>query len=93
MHFEWDSRKAASNLLKHGVAFDEAQSCFFDPLQIAFADPDHSLDEDRDILFGRSEADRLLVVVYTLRKESIRLISARPATRRESKKYAERIQP
>lgn len=91
MQFEWDDGKAQANLAKHGVSFDEAQSCFYDPQQIAFYDPDHSEDEDRELLIGHSNQGRLLIVSYTLRRHVIRLISARKATRREAKIYAQGI--
>ena len=92
MQFEWDGIKAESNKDKHqGVTFDEAVSCFFDPDQIAFYDPDHSDDEDREILVGHSDLGRLLAVSYTLRNDAIRIISARKATHREAEDYARRI--
>ena len=92
MHFEWNDIKAESNKDKHqGVTFDEAVSCFFDPEQIAFYDPDHSDDEDREILVGHSDLGRLLTVSYTLRDNAIRIISARKATNREAEDYARRI--
>ena len=92
MQFEWDVIKAESNKDKHqGVTFDEAVSCFFDPDQIAFYDPDHSDDEDREILVGHSDLGRLLTVSYTLRNNAIRIISARKATHREAEDYARRI--
>lgn len=89
MLFEWDDGKAAANRAKHGVSFDEALSCFYDPEQVAFYDPDHSGDEDRELLIGHSRRGRLLVVAYTLRGSVIRLISARRATRKETKAYAQ----
>ena len=92
MQFEWDGIKAESNKDKHqGVTFDEAVSCFFDPDQIAFYDPDHSDDEDREILIGHSDLGRLLAVSYTLRNDAIRIISARKATHREIEDYARTI--
>ncbi len=92
MHFEWDENKAEINRDKHqGVSFDEAVSCFFDPDQIAFYDPDHSDDEDREILIGHSDQGRLLTVCYTLRDNAIRIISARKATNYEAEDYARRI--
>lgn len=66
-------------------------SCFYDPHQIVFEDPDHSQDEFREILVGHSKNGRLLFVVYTLKEKVIRLISARNATKREAKEYAQRI--
>jgi uncharacterized DUF497 family protein len=87
MWFEWDEEKAAGNESKHGVDFREAATSFYDPLQVAFYDPDHSEEEDREILIARSERGRLLLVVYTLRGEAIRIISARPTTRKEARDY------
>jgi uncharacterized DUF497 family protein len=89
LEFEWDPRKAAANLRKHGVAFEEAVTAFADPHSITISDPDHSVDEDRFILIGRSTVQRLLVVVHLERGERIRLISARLAARRERRTYEE----
>ena len=91
MHFEWDEAKAEANLAKHGVTFAEALTCFYDPGQIAFLDPDHSDDEDRELLIGHSAGGRLLIVIYTLRGRVTRLISARKATAREARTYAQGI--
>ena len=88
MHFEWDSAKAAKNLRKHKVSFEEASSVFYDALAVTGADPDHSDAEDRLITFGLS-ARRLLVVSHTERGEAIRIISARPATAHERRIYEE----
>jgi uncharacterized DUF497 family protein len=87
MWFEWDEHKAATNEGKHGVTFEEAATCFYDPLQVAYYDPDHSEAEDREILIARSDHDRLLLVVYTLRGEAIRIISARRLTPKETRDY------
>ena len=87
MHFEWDPEKARANLAKHGVSFEEATGTFLDPLSVTIVDPDHSEDEDRFVLIGRSSAGRLLVVVHTDRGASVRLISARRATMREREAY------
>jgi len=87
MAFEWDTNKAATNLAKHGVSFDEAKTVFDDPLYIDFYDPDHSDDEHRYIMIGVSEQNRLLLIAYTERDDVIRLISAREATRTERKAY------
>ncbi len=89
MRFEWSGPKAAANLRKHGVAFDEAASAFFDPLSATGNDPDHSLDERRFVMFGMSSAGRLLVVAYTENGDVIRIITARLATRTERKLYEE----
>jgi uncharacterized DUF497 family protein len=91
MQFEWDASKADANLAKHGVSFEEALSCFFDPEQVAFFDPEHSGDEDRELLIGHSSHARLVIVSYTLRGRLARLISARKATRREAHIYAQGI--
>jgi uncharacterized DUF497 family protein len=91
MQFEWDDAKAEANAGKHGVTFEEALTCFYDPEQVAFYDPDHSEDEDRELLIGHSSQGRLLLVSYTLRGKTVRLISARKTTRREAKIYAQGI--
>jgi len=90
MLFEWDESKAARNVVKHGVAFPEAATVFGDPFAITWHDPDHSADEDRFLTFGYSESGKLLVVSHTDRGDSVRLISARIATRKERKLYEER---
>lgn len=91
MQFEWNTEKAKANLKNHNVSFDEAQTVFDDPLFIIFADPDHSFEENRFIVMGESNQNRLLVVSYTERPPKTRLISARTATRAERKKYEEDI--
>ena len=87
--FEWDHRKAVANLKKHGIAFEEAQSVFFDERARLIDDPDHSEAEDRFVLLGLSSSLRLLLVCHCYRREGdvIRIISARKATARESKHY------
>ena len=87
MNFEWESEKAAENLERHGIAFEEAATAFGDPLSITIGDPDHSEAEDRFILLGMTFRGRLVVVVHTDRGENVRLISARLATRRERQSY------
>ena len=89
MEFEWNGDKARTNLLKHGASFDEAKTVFDDPFYIDFYDPDHSDDEDRYIIIGRSLQHRILVVSYTERRDRTRLISAREATRMEKEAYEE----
>ena len=90
MRFTWDPKKAASNRRKHGVGFPEAATAFQDPLSITVPDPDHSGTEERFVLIGHSERERLLVVVHAERHaEEIRIISARPATRSERRQYEE----
>jgi len=87
--FEWDPPKAASNLARHDVAFEEAATSFSDPLALVHSDPDHSHDEQRGILVGHSEKGRLLLVSFAYRGSSIRIISARVTTRREREQYEE----
>ena len=74
---------------KHGVTFEEAQTVFEDDLFVVFDDPDHSDHEKRYLIMGQSREGRLLVVSYTERSRQVRLISARPATRRERRAYEE----
>jgi uncharacterized DUF497 family protein len=87
--FEWDLKKAAINLSKHRVSFDEAKSVFYDDMGRIISDPDHSEDEQRYILIGLSRAARLLVVChcYRMYDKMIRIISARKATNYESDFY------
>lgn len=87
--FEWDEAKAASNLKKHGVSFDEAASVFDDPYARVIADPDHSAEEERFVILGNSIRANLLTVCHCHREAggSIRIISAREATKREAKEY------
>lgn len=87
MEFEWDPLKAISNERKHDVGFQEALSAFQDPLSLSIHDPVHSEEEDRFVLVGMTEKNRLMVVVYTMRGESIRIISARSATQKERRDY------
>ncbi len=91
MQFEWNTEKAKANLKNHRVSFDEAKTVFADPLFVIFADPDHSFEENRFVIMGVSNQNRLLVVSYTERPKATRLISAREATRSERKKYEEDI--
>jgi uncharacterized DUF497 family protein len=88
LKFEWDPRKEASNRNKHGVSFHEAKTVFTDEFGRLIADPDHSEDEDRFILLGTSIHSRLLVVCHCVKDgETIRIISARKANKRERKTY------
>ena len=89
MRFEWNARKAATNLRKHGVSFDEAASVFLDSLSATGDDPDHSLDERRFVTFGISSSGRLLVVAHVHHDDVIRIVTARLATRAERKLYEE----
>ena len=87
--FEWDPRKDSANRRKHGVGFSEASTVFDDPLSITIADPDHAIEEERSVIAGMSSRRNLLIVVHTVKGERIRLISARPATNHERRKYEE----
>ena len=87
--FEWDARKAASNLRRHGVAFQETIGVFADPLARIFDDEDHVIDEQREIIIGHSTRPQLLLVAFIQREATIRIISARKATRHERKDYEE----
>ncbi len=89
MEFEWDPKKAAANEQKHSISFQEAATVFGDPLAVTFADPDHSVNEQRYVTFGLSRHKRLLVVSHTDRGERIRIISARLMTRKERRIYEE----
>jgi len=89
MRFEWDPKKATTNLKKHGVTFQEAATVFGDPLAITFQDPDHSGDEERQMTFGLSLQKRLLVVSHTERRDGIRIINARLMDRKERMIYEE----
>ncbi len=94
LKFEWDHRKAASNLSKHGVSFAEALTVFGDLLARIFDDEDHSsIEEQREIIIGHSVKERLVVVCFTAQGESVRIFSARRATRRERKDYEENVNP
>lgn len=89
MRFEWDRLKDKANLRKHGVSFSEAATALLDPLSKTALDPDHSIQESRFVTFGLSWRRRLIVVSYTDREGTARIISARLATRRERKIYEE----
>jgi uncharacterized DUF497 family protein len=90
LHFEWDEKKAAANLKKHGVSFEEAKSAFYDDRAKLIEDPDHSANEDRFVLLGLSATLRLLVVCHCYRGDDgvIRIISARKATTKETQFYS-----
>lgn len=87
LEFEWDAAKAASNAEKHGVSFGEAATTFGDPLSVSIPDPGHSEVEDRWIHIGLSHAGRTLVTCFVDRDDRIRIISSRPATKRERQQY------
>jgi uncharacterized protein len=88
MQFEWDKKKAEANHTKHGVSFEEAITVFGDPLARIFDDDEHSFEERRNGIFGRSDKDRLLLISFTERiDDTIRIISVREATPTERRKY------
>ena len=87
MHFVWDENKARENVTKHEVTFEEAVTVFTDPLAFIASDPEHSILEQREWIIGTSNLYRVLVVIYTVRGDSTRIISARIATRSERKQY------
>ena len=90
MIYQWDPKKAAANLNKHKVSFEEATSVFTDPFAMTFDDPDHSLDEKRFITIGTSSKERVLVLAHADRGEDhVRIINARPATPTEAHAYQE----
>ena len=90
LRFVWDPQKAAANERKHGVGFPEATTVFDDPLSVTIPDPAHSVGEQRFLLLGTSSQQRLLVVAHSETGESIRIISARRAGRRERRAYEEK---
>jgi len=87
MEFEWDPVKARDNETKHGVSFLEATEVFADNLSSSSPDPDHSVEEERFVIFGKTLGDRHLVVAFTERGGRLRIISARQMTRRERQAY------
>ncbi len=89
MEFEWDPTKAALNLKRHHVTFQEAATVFGDPLSITVPDPDYSFGEQRSIIVGSSNRGRFFIVSHTERGDRIRVISARELTPRERKAYEE----
>ncbi len=89
LQFEWDPSKAAINLRRHKVPFEEAATVFQDTLSITVPDPDHSMEEDRNIIIGLSNRSRLLIVSHIEQGNRIRIISARELTPRERKQYEE----
>ena len=89
LDFEWDPAKAEANEQKHGITFEVAKTVFGDPYARTRPDPLHSADEERWITLGFSDDARLLVVVHTDRDDMVRIISARPATGREWRTYAD----
>jgi len=89
LNFEWDDKKAKSNLIKHKISFEEASTAFSDNLSITIEDPMHSENENRLILIGESISNKTLIVVHVEQTDSIRIISARKATKKEQKFYEE----
>lgn len=90
LRFEWDVGKARTNLAKHGLTFEEARTVFGDPLSLTIGDPEHAGErEARFLIVGLSTGGRLVVVSHVERGDTIRIISARPAGRREKKAYEE----
>ena len=89
MRFEWDPKKAEKNLKKHGATFQEAATVFGDPLAMTFQDPDHSIEEERQLTFGQSLQRRLIVVSNTKRGDRTRIINARLMDRNERVIYEE----
>ena len=89
MNLEWNPKKAAANIRKHDVTFQEAATVFGDPLAVTFEDPDHSLNENRQVTFGLSLQDRFLIVSHTERGGRTRIINARLMNRNERKIYEE----
>ncbi len=87
MDFEWDGKKALANEREHDVSFEEAAEVFADELSSTVADPDHSIEEQRFVIFGQTRAGKPLVVALTERNDRIRIISARQMTRRERRAY------
>ena len=85
--FEWDAEKAEANLTDHQVSFEEALTVFADPLAAIFDDPDHSAEERRELIIGRSSKQNLLVVSFTERADRVRIITARKVTARERQDY------
>lgn len=91
MQFEWDQRKAAANAHKHGVAFTDVIAVFADPLARIFPDPDHSEDEERELIVGYDSAARLLYASFVERHGIVRIISARRATAREASTHEKHL--
>lgn len=90
VRFEWDPEKAASNLVKHGVSFEEASTVFGDSLATTVPDPDHSTSEERWLTTGLSSQGRLLIVWHTNRESALRIIGARQAAPSERRTYESR---
>ena len=91
MIFEWDAEKAATNLRKHGLTFEEAATAFLDAWAMTYPDPQHSGEEEREITIGHSSKGRAIFVAHCRRGNHTRIISARKATKAERKQYEEGI--
>ena len=91
MRFEWDNNKAKSNFNKHGISFEEAVTVFADPYLLFTEDSSHSDREEREWAIGETENGSVLVIIFTMREQKIRIISARKATKKERKRYEEGI--
>ncbi|KOR29029.1 hypothetical protein TI03_03340 [Achromatium sp. WMS1] len=87
MDFEWNPQKAEINSKKHGVSFEEASSVFGDTLSVTYPDPEHSMNEERFVMIGLSSKQQVLVISHMYRGKTVRIISARPATKREQRFY------
>ena len=91
MNYEWNLIKERLNIAKHGVDFEEAKSVFADEFALVLFDEDHSNDEERFLILGMSQKERILLVVHCYREtDTIRIISSRKATKNETKQYKER---
>ena len=90
VHFEWDRQKAQANARKHGVTFEEAATVFGDALAKIFDDDAYSVLESREIIVGYATNQRILLVSFVIRKENVRIISARQATRKEQQRHEKR---
>jgi uncharacterized DUF497 family protein len=93
LQFEWDEDKSRGNLKKHRVAFEEAKTVFNDPFAITIVDPVHSDEEGRYLGVGQSAKGRMLMVYYTERKDNIRIIGCRKATKSERRTYEDQEIP
>jgi len=89
LQFTWDPAKAAANLKKHGVSFEDASAVFRNPLAKVLPDPTHSEQEQRALIIGHAAGGRLLLVVFTEKDDRVRIISAREASARERREYEE----
>ena len=87
MDFEWNAQKAEINNKKHGISFDEASTVFGDALSVTYPDPDHSIHEERYVMIGLSNKNRILVISHIYHGETVRIISARQATKPERRFY------